>query len=295
MRSVFGERVTRGVGRYFGMRQTHTDETEEAQPGEISLELNRNPYTITLPCFEGPLHTLLSMIREHKLDIFDIPMAFIVEKYLEYLDVMRQLNLDVASEYLTMAATLVHIKSRLMLPVPEAGEEDEEADPRDELVTKLLTYQQFKDASAELAKRPQIGRDLFVRASRELLEHDAGEVPLLEVSIYALVKAFMAVQRRIRSDITQEITAERVTIAQRIYELVDQLRDRPEMRFLELLQAGCDRREMIITFLAVLEMAKLRLVRIFQVERDGEIYVRTMIEPAEFEMRRSEIARIEYR
>jgi segregation and condensation protein A len=277
------------------MREVQGEEAVEGQQGEIALGLNQNPCTITLPAFEGPLDTLLSMIREHKLDIFDIPMAFIVEKYLEYLDAMRQLNLDVASEYLRMAATLVHIKSRMMLPVPEAGGEDEEADPRDELVNKLLTYRQFKDASAGLAGRPQLGRELFVRASRELLEYDAGEAPVLEVSIYVLVKAFVAVQRRIRSDITQEITAERVTIAQRIFELVDQLKERPEMRFAELLQEGSDRRDLIVTFLALLEMAKLRLVRIFQVERDGEVYVRNMIEPAEFDLRRSEIARIEYR
>jgi segregation and condensation protein A len=262
---------------------------------ELQFGLIPNPYTLSLPGFEGPLDLLLNLIREHRLDIFNIPIAFVTEKFIEYLDLIKNLNLDVASEYLRMAATLAYIKSRMMLPVPQEDSEDDEKDPRAELVERLLRYQQYKEASKQLADMPQLGRDFFARASRELLEYPVEEAPLLEVSVFYLLKAFLGVQRKFKPEMAQEITPERVTIAQRIFELVDLLAEKSERPFSELLGDARTIKEIVITFISVLEMAKMKMIRVFQVEKDGEIYVKSMIEPAETETRKSEISSIEYR
>ena len=127
-------------------------------------------YTVSLPVFEGPLDLLLHLVKKHELDVLDIPVSFVTEKYLEYLDLMRQTNLDIAGEYLLMAATLVHLKSRELLPSPEplAADEtdgDEELDPRQELIRRLLEYQKYKEAAAELDDRPVIGRNVWTRGA----------------------------------------------------------------------------------------------------------------------------------
>ena len=277
------------------MKGRKADDAGLPLESEFPFDTVTSPYTLDHPSFQGPLDLLLHLIREHRLDIFDIPMAFVTGKFIEYLEMMKQLNLDVAGEYLRMAATLAYIKSRMMLPVAAADEDEEGGDPREQLIQRLLAYQQFKDAAARMATSPQEGRDIFVRASRELYEFPVEETPLQEVNVFYLLKAYMGLQRRIKTDITREITAERVTIAQRIYELVDMIRDVRERPFTELLESATTVREIIVTFLAVLEMAKMNMVRVFQVERDGEIYVRNMIEPADFDTRRQEIQQIEYR
>jgi len=273
-----------------------SESPEISDQAEGTLDFQPNPCTISLPCFEGPLDLLLNLIREHKLDIFNIPILFVTEKFIEHLDKMRELDLDIAGDYLRMAATLAYIKSRMLLPVPESeADEDDENDPRADLVKRLLTYQQFKDAAQELLKRPQLGRDIFSRASRELSEFTVEDPPLIESSIFELGMAYMSVRRKLKTDVPEEITAERMTIAQKIFELVELFSTAPEKRFSGLLQSGCNVRELILTFLAVLEMTKMKLVRVFQVERDGEIFVKCLIEPVDLETRRGEISTIEYR
>src|SRR2546430_5126715 len=129
-------------------------------------------FAVALPVFEGPLDLLLTLIQEHKLDIFDIPISFVIDKYLEYMDAARALNIDLAGEYLLMAATLAHIKSRMLLPreqALDAPDGEQGPDPREELVRRLLEYQKYKDAARTLAVRPQLGRDIFVRRAREEL------------------------------------------------------------------------------------------------------------------------------
>ena len=138
-------------------------------------------YTVQLPNFEGPLDLLLHLIQQHELDILDIPIAFITEKYVDYILLMQELNIDIASEYLVMAATLTHIKSRLLLPVPpdEAEEGDEEElDPRAELVRRLLEYQKYKLAAGELSSRSIFGRDVFARGLEALKQLEGGKMHL---------------------------------------------------------------------------------------------------------------------
>jgi len=158
-------------------------------------------YIVALPTFEGPLDLLLHLIQKHELDILDVPVSFITEKYLEYMNLMQELSIDVASEYLVMAATLVHIKSKSLLPEEPAGQEDEldedGADPRGELIRRLLEYQKYKHAAAELNERGALGRDVFARGAKEA--EVEGPAPLAQVEVWHLLDAFAKVSRARRS------------------------------------------------------------------------------------------------
>ena len=228
-------------------------------------------YHLTLPDFEGPLDLLLHLVKRHELDIFDIPIAFVTEKYLEYLDLMKALNLDVAGEYLLMAAHLAEIKSRMLLPRPEleAEEEDDDgADPRLELIRRLLEYQKYRDASEQLLDRPLLGRQVFRRgAPSERL--DASEVPLVEVGTFALVEALAELARRTEVQLTHDVMVDRISISDRINEIVDRLQQQETARFSDCFTIGGDgaaqtRHDLVVTFLAILEMTRLMMVRIYQ-------------------------------
>jgi segregation and condensation protein A len=154
-------------------------------------------YSVSLPEFDGPLDLLLSLIQEHELDILDIPIGFIATKYVEYITLMQQLNIDLASEYLVMAATLAHIKSKMLLPAPpEDQEEGDEIDldPRAELVRRLLEYQKYKHVAEQLANRELLGRDVFVRAAGNPIPE--GQAPLAPVTLFKLLEAFKRVLDR---------------------------------------------------------------------------------------------------
>jgi segregation and condensation protein A len=245
-----------------------------AQPREA-------PFAVALPQFEGPLDLLLSLIQEHKLDIFDVPIAFLTERYLEYLERARDLNLDLAGEYLLMAATLAHIKSRLLLPRDEAADaEAAEAgpDPREELIRRLLEYQKYRTAAQDLAAFPQLGRDVFVRRAREELPLSQEEVRFLqspEVSVYRLIESLAAVLKRRKIEIPHEVFIERLSIGDRIAVIADRLRAEERIAFTSLFSdlLDGDRHLVVPTFLAVLEMTKLKLLRIHQADEHGEIYL----------------------
>jgi segregation and condensation protein A len=234
-----------------------------------------------LPSFEGPLDLLLSLIQEHKLDIFDIPISFVVDKYLEYMDAARALNIDLAGEYLLMAATLAHIKSRLLLPreeTAEAPDGEPGPDPREELVRRLLEYQKYKDAAAMLSKAPQLGRDAFVRRAREELPLAADEAAYLkspELSVYRLIELMARVLKERKIEIPHEVFVERLSIGDRIAVITDRLRLEERITFTSLFQDlnELDKHRVVPTFLAVLEMAKLKLMKVHQPERHAEIYL----------------------
>jgi segregation and condensation protein A len=237
-------------------------------------------YQVALPEFEGPLDLLLHLVKRHELNIFDIPIAFITEKYLEYLDMMRQLNLDVAGEYLLMAATLAHIKSRELLPRPpeelvEEGAEDE-GDPRQELIRRLLEYQKYKDAAQQLAEQPALGRQVFRRGA-PMEPVDPSEVPLAEVSAFELISALSEVLKRAQVKLTHDVVVDRISITDRINSIVDRLLAEETLKFLECFaldgSAAQIRHEAIVTFLAMLEMARLHMVRILQQSQSGEIFI----------------------
>ena len=230
--------------------------------------------------FEGPLDLLLHLVKKHELDIVNIPIAFITEKYVAYIKLLDELNIDVASEYLVMAATLVHIKSRMLLPNAPSEETDEGADaedvdPRAELVRRLLEYQKYKLAAEQLGGRPVLGRDVFPRGSSE--EVASGQPGLETVSMFRLLDAFQAVLERTQTTKEHHIDFERFSITERISELVDRLRVDKRLVFHEIFASDVSRAELIITFLAILEMTRLRLTRLIQDGPLTPIYIELLV------------------
>lgn len=233
-------------------------------------------FRIQLPAFEGPLDLLLHLIRKHELDVLDLPISFITERYLDYLQMMRELDLDVASEYLLMAATLAHIKSKMLLPPspfdqPDEPDEEYQGDPRAELIKRLLEYQKYRAAADELGARPIEGRDVFVRG---MPAPDAeGPAPLASFDLYKLLDAFQAILRRVNGRVALEVTPERITIQERISQLSELLRERRSCTFDELFASDRTRYEIVVTFLALLEMAKLRMTRVYQTDPQAPIHL----------------------
>src|SRR4030042_1515797 len=182
-------------------------------------------YAIKLDIFEGPLDLLLYLIKKNEIDIYNIPVALITEQYLQYLKMIKSLNLDLAGEYLVMAATLIHIKSRMLLPEPEEPEGEKE-DPRAELVRQLLEYQAFKEAAANLSQRPILERDVFTRAAflpEELEKLPPGEEDLIEVSIFELIEAFHRLVSRIDRTELLEIDLEKMSVTDIINDILERL------------------------------------------------------------------------
>jgi len=239
---------------------------------------------IALPVFEGPLDLLLHLIQKHELDIRDIPVSFVTQKYLEYLALMENLAIDLASEYLVMAATLVHIKSKSLLPAEAVVEEDEtiegdEGDPREELIRRLLEYQKYKQAAADLNDRGALGRDIFLRGQPSP-EAD-GPAPLAKVEVWNLLDAFAKVLARSEVDLRHEVSFDRMSITERIQELCEFLADKTACKFEDLFQGKRTRFDMVITFLALLEMTRLKLTRVRQAGPLEDIYIEANVNGAE--------------
>ena len=227
---------------------------------------------VQLEIFEGPLDLLLHLIKKNEVSITDIPIATITEQYLATLDLMQTLNLDVAGEFLVMAATLIHIKSRMLLPAGDTEvDEDEGVDPREELVRRLLEYQRYKDAAAELEQREVLTRDVFVRASTPVEE--AGPREFREISVFELLGALKRVIDRLPKDIVHEVTLEKITVREKMTELLDRLRNHSTVVFESLFAEVKSRMEIVVTFLAMLELVKVRAIRIFQDQPAGEIVI----------------------
>jgi len=224
-------------------------------------------YEIKLDIFEGPLDLLLYLIRKNEIDIYNIPIALITEQYLAYLEMMRSLNLDLAGEYLVLASTLIHIKSKLLLPPDESeGEEEEGGDPRAELVQQLLEYQIFKEAALRLENRPLLERDVFTRGApgeAPSAAEEEGEA-MIEVGVFELVAAFRRIVAGFDRPEELEIDAEKMSLADRINEIMEMLSEKQQMTFVELIGDRTDRRRIVYTFLAILELMKLRMIRAYQ-------------------------------
>ncbi|MCY1003805.1 segregation/condensation protein A [Myxococcus sp. MISCRS1] len=241
-------------------------------------------FRVALPNFEGPLDLLLHLIKEHRVDIFDIPLALITEKYLEHLERMREINLDIAGEFLVMASTLAHLKSRMLLPrqdavaVPEGGEAlaavEEPEDPRAELVRRLLEYQKYKDAAEHMARQDILGRDVFARSVPvEAVPIPEEEVGLQEFSVLKLIEALDRVLERLTPKVQHEVVREKITLSEAILRIVGRLRPHGQVLFESLFneEDTPTRQEIVVTFLAVLEMVKRRLIRVVQDEPLGPI------------------------
>lgn len=231
-------------------------------------------YSIKLPAFEGPLDLLLHLIRENRIDIYNIPIALITHQYLEYLEIMKELNLDIAGEFLVMAATLIHIKSRMLLPVDEDTPEEEREDPRFELVQRLIEYQAFKEVSLALREREIEWSNVFIRvhAQEESDAETSAELDLFDLSIFDLISAFKRILEKTPPDVVT-ITRETLTIKDRVAYILERIEDTEAIRFEDLFDENRTRPRLIITFLALLEILRLGLVRVYQ-ERDfGSIWI----------------------
>ncbi len=226
-----------------------------------------------LDVFEGPLDLLLHLIKKNEVSITDIPIATITEQYLATMEMMEMLSLDVAGEFLVMAATLVHIKSRMLLPPDqtEPDEEEEGGDPRDELIRRLLEYQRFKDAAGELERRDILKRDVFVRSPEA--PEDTETVGFESVSLFDLIAALRTVLDRLPKDSAHQVALETFSVREKMSLLLEDLHRRGKIIFQELFEGVSSRLEVIVTFLAMLELVKIRAVKIWQEEAAGPITI----------------------
>src|SRR5688500_7551723 len=231
-------------------------------------------YPVRLANFEGPLDLLLHLIKRHELSIYDIPITTITKQYLEYIDLMTELNLDVAGEFLVMAATLIHIKSRLLLPRADPAQEDPEEDPREALVRRLLEHQKFKAAAELLHERETLRSAQWTRPDGPIAEI-AGEAPEpeVEVDLFSLISAFRNVVERSKQRPKVYLPSEQIPIEDRIEQLLARLSEAEACGFEDLFSDVQSRAGMIVTFLAMLEMIRLKLIRVFQSGVVGPIRV----------------------
>jgi len=239
-------------------------------------------YRVALPEFEGPLDLLLHLCKTHEIEIVNIPISFITEKYLEYLDVMQTLSVDVAADYLLMAATLAYLKSRELVPAPEpleaTEEEGEESalDPREELIRRLLEYQKYKNAAAQLGERPIEGRNIFGRGME--VEGDGGPAPLADHSVWKLIEAFGRLIEKAGPKVTHNVLFDRVSISARINQMIDKLEAKSgAFRFDELFDLNMPepelRSQLVVTLLAILELARLKVIRVLASEDAETLFI----------------------
>jgi segregation and condensation protein A len=241
-------------------------------------------YHVRLPVFDGPMDLLLHLIRKNEVDIYDIPIAEITRQYLETLDVMQELNIDLASEFLVMAATLIHIKSKMLLPPPhEDGTTDEIGeDPRQELVARLLEYQRYKEAAQQLHQQEEVRAAIWIRPEEAIKGisgngHDEAPDGLVEVDLFELISAFREVLERVRRRVDLVYEREVVSIEEMIERVKARLVPGAQSFFVDLFEEARDRATVIVTFLAILELTRLREIRIFQQNLFGPIHVQRLV------------------
>lgn len=229
-------------------------------------------YRVKLEIFEGPLDLLLHLIKMQELDIYDIPIALITKQYLEYLGLMRALNLDIAGEFLVMASTLTLIKSKMLLPPSEEEGEDESGeDPRKELVESLLEYQRFKELATELKEKELAQADIFKRGGAE---QEAGEEDIwIDASIFDLLSALKNLLDKVPEDVSKEIFIDEINVSERINFIMESLEGEEFLSFDQLFSDMVNRMEIIVTFLALLELIRLKMIRAEQISRFGTIRI----------------------
>jgi segregation and condensation protein A len=223
-------------------------------------------YKVKLQIFEGPLDLLLYLIQKNELDIHDIPITLVTEQYLQYLNLMQSLNLDVAGEFLVMASMLMRIKSKMLLPPDEvpADAPPEEQDPRAELVAKLLEYMRYKDAAQSLRKMETSQMDSFVRFAPEL-DIDVSDSPFLEGTLFDLITAFGKVLQNMPKEVFHQVIRDEYTVAEKVQEILGVLKnDGQKVRFTQLFTRAANRLEAITVFLALLELIRMKEVLFMQ-------------------------------
>ena len=227
-------------------------------------------YEVKLEIFEGPLDLLLHLIHKNELDIFDIPITTIADQYLAYLDMMKALNISVAGDFLVMASTLIHIKSKMLLPGLNDGDDGE--DPRDEIMRPLLEYMRLKEMAEELSEREILGKDVFARQDVSLDQDQIdAEVPRLDVNLFQLIDAFKRIMEKIEPGADLTLQHAKWSIKQKSQLIVSFLKEKGEMFFDEIFTEDRTVSELIVTFLALLELVHSGLVRVFQPSHNSSI------------------------
>ncbi|PIR20132.1 MAG: segregation/condensation protein A [Deltaproteobacteria bacterium CG11_big_fil_rev_8_21_14_0_20_47_16] len=235
-------------------------------------------YRINLDQFEGPLDLLLYLIKQNDIDIVNIPIAFITEQYLKYIDDMETIDVDVAGEFIVMAAELMQIKSQMLLPQAPALEEDE-PDPRADLVRRLLEYQRYKEAANTLLARDQLERDVYVPLSPERVPKDV-EGPI-DGNVFYLVNAFNKILKKVPTDRYHEVRVDRISVNTRILSIVEELKTKKMMTLEQMIPENPTKFDVVVTFLALLEMGRLRMIQIHQAGNTEAIYVTPVMETLE--------------
>ncbi len=231
-------------------------------------------YQIKLEIFEGPMDLLLHLIKKHELDIYSIPIALITQQYLEYLELMKSLDMEIAGEFLVMASTLTHIKSRMLLPPAENPENEEDGvDPRAELIRRLLEYKSFKEAAGSLSEKEETWSQVYTRQADGVPDVPKDDEPLLfDFHLFDLLAALKDVMARV-PDAKFEITAETVSITEKISQILARLEAADSVLFADLFENSTSKLQVIGTFLALLELIKTRVVKAFQIEQFGAIRI----------------------
>jgi segregation and condensation protein A len=231
-------------------------------------------YKLKLDVFEGPLDLLLYLIKKDEINIYDIPIAKVTEQYLQYMELMKLLNLEVVGDFLVMAATLLQIKSKMLLPHDNVAEEEEEIDPRDELVRRLLEYKKFKEVADELRQKETARQDFFTRlpvVASHKIESD-GEI-YFEANLFDLISAFNQALKDVPKELFYEVIKEEFTVENKIHDILHMLLDSPHLRLGELFGKARSKLEIIATFLAILELIRLKEIVVVQKNMFGEIEV----------------------
>jgi segregation and condensation protein A len=238
------------------------------------IEQTELPYQVRIDNFEGPLDLLLHLIKKSEINIYDIPIALIAKQYLEYLEAMKDLNLTVAGEFLVMAATLLQIKSKMLLPVDETTEDEEDGpDPREELIRRLLEYKQYKDAARQLDNQGRLWRELYSREPSPPVEAETEEALLEDINLFDLVDALRGILDRNPGKQLLEIIPDNLTVRDRMSAILEALEGQESVTFSSLFESSSHRMVIIVTFLALLELIRLRTARVFQGENFGPILV----------------------
>jgi segregation and condensation protein A len=252
---VIEERVAQEIVRYFLV---------------YNNDLMDDFINIKIPVFEGPFDLLLHLIRENKIDIYDIPISLITSQYLQYIEIMKELNLEIAGEFLVMAATLIQIKSKMLLPPAEEAPSEEQEDPRQELVRKLLEYQKFKEAAVDFRKREEEWTTVFRK--EPLSDEDDGELYLFDLGLFDLIEAFKKILDTAPPDVVS-ITKETLTVKDKMSIIMEILEGQEAVRFEDLFRDGITKVQLIVTFVALLELIRLGLARAYQEKEFGNIWV----------------------
>ena len=236
-------------------------------------------YQVKLEHFEGPLDLLLFLIKEHEVDIYDIPISLVTQQYLQYLEMLKLLDLEVGSEYLLMAATLVRIKSKMLLPRRIEEEDEEAVDPREELVQRLLEYRQFKGAAGVLNEYEDSNADGFYHPGLESWDNSMDEVETLDtrlagnLNLWDLLQAFKLTLERDTEEIDRTVERESISIEDRMDDVLGQLKKKKSLFFTELFKKDLSRPFLIVTFLALLELIRQNRVVFEQTDSLGEIWL----------------------